>query len=477
MLRYKTYLDKCNTIVKDNPVNTGLNPVMELNYSKMVSRMLVHFDHSRLKAMHEDGTYPDLSKLRHTLKMTNCGSIDVYDLDRKHFNSINTADKLRAVSFDLIFFLLPQDWDNGRGFDFVRDIYVKENRSISFEGSNWYQARNGYKWDEEGVYSNARLSKELDRFSSLNGNMSKIIIGTQHFDYGFENIEIDITETVNRYIKGEIDNHGIGIAFSPMLENDDSHEYTQYVGFFSKFTNTFFEPFVDTVYCETIEDDRNSFYLDKPNRLYLFCENRGFPFNLDELPTCIVNGSEIASKQATKGVYYAEVELSSDEVDSEQILSDTWTNLKYNGKNLKDVELDFEVKGIDGFMMVGSDTVIDPKKYDVTIRGIQYSEEIQRGDVRKVIVEANIPYTTGQSQSIDGMEYRLYVREGTRELDIYPWTKVNRTATCNYFLIDTNCLLPNRYYIDIKTTSNLETRQLTKTVKFDIMNDVTEVYT
>ena len=31
MLKH-TFLDKCSTIYKDSEINTGLNPVMELNY-------------------------------------------------------------------------------------------------------------------------------------------------------------------------------------------------------------------------------------------------------------------------------------------------------------------------------------------------------------------------------------------------------------------------------------------------------------
>ena len=44
-------------------------------------------------------------------------------------------------------------------------------------------------------------------------------------------------------------------------------------------------------------------------------------------------------------------------------------------------------------------------------------------------------------------------------------------------LINTNDLLPNRYKIDIKIYSNMEVKHFENILSFDIINDVTEVYT
>ena len=58
----KTYITKSNTIVKDSNVNLSLNPVMELNYGKMLTRGIIYFDHNKVKKLVEDKTYPDMSK-------------------------------------------------------------------------------------------------------------------------------------------------------------------------------------------------------------------------------------------------------------------------------------------------------------------------------------------------------------------------------------------------------------------------------
>ena len=51
MIVSKTYINKINTIVKDNYVNLSLNPVMEVNYGKMLTRGILYFDHMKIKKM------------------------------------------------------------------------------------------------------------------------------------------------------------------------------------------------------------------------------------------------------------------------------------------------------------------------------------------------------------------------------------------------------------------------------------------
>ena len=46
---FRTFLDKCNTIVKGSNDNFGLNPILMLHYGGLVSRILIHFDIEELK--------------------------------------------------------------------------------------------------------------------------------------------------------------------------------------------------------------------------------------------------------------------------------------------------------------------------------------------------------------------------------------------------------------------------------------------
>ena len=102
----KTFIEKSNTIIKDSNANTGLNPVLELNYGNMLTRILIYFNHEKIKKLIEDKTYPDINKLHHVLHMTNASSIQSRYINEACVDSQYNNYKERASSFDLIFFIL-----------------------------------------------------------------------------------------------------------------------------------------------------------------------------------------------------------------------------------------------------------------------------------------------------------------------------------------------------------------------------------
>ena len=476
----KTYISKSNTIVKDSNVNLSLNPIMELNYGDMLTRGIIYFDISKIKERVEDKTYPDITKLKHVLKMTNAASVNDRKINCYMPDSEYNKKKLRAVSFDLIFFLMPKNWDQGRGFDFTQDLYNIHGRGISDDGSTWYKYRNYCGWDEEGIYSTDTLSRELDKFTSLKGNQSEIIIGYQHFDKGNEPIEFDITDTVNKFITGELCNNGIGIAFSPLFE-ETTTDVSQYVGFFTQHTHSFFEPYVETTYDDYINDDRLNFYLNKKNKLYFYANVGGNSVNLDEMPIAEINGTYYTAKQTCKGAYYVEVELNDSEFEDNTMIYDTWSNIKYNGKEFPSVEMSFVVKNSAGYYSFGlpageEANTTSTTKFTPYISGIDHQEKIRRGDIRKVTIECKVPYTSNKMYAVDNIEYRLYTKDGVREIDVIDYSKVERAYNSNYFLLDTNDLIPSRYYIDLKIKYDMEELYHRDMIEFDIVNDVTEVY-
>ena len=470
-----TFISKSNTIIKDSVASVGLNPILELNYGKMLTRGLIYFDHTKVQKMVEDKIYPDISKLRHVLKMKNAGSIDDKHINRIYLDSNGDYYKQRTSSFDLIYFLIPNDWDEGKGFDYKQDLNLRNHRAYSWRGCNWYQYQTYCKWENEGIYSTDKLSKELDLFTSKNGNQSNIIIGYQHFDKGNESIEFDITETFNKFITGELCNYGIGIAFSPQYENKNT-ELTQYVGFFTSHTHSFFEPYVETTYNETIEDDRADFYLDKSNKLYFYSIVGGKYANLDEFPMCMVNDTSYEVKQATKGIYYIDIEVPSSSYEDNTMLYDVWSNIKYKGKSFPNVELEFVTKSSNDYYQFGIPSSKQETELIPTLYGIKYKEVIKRGDIRKINVDCRIPYTTDQDRNNNYIEYRLYILSGEKQIDVIDWQKVEKGYNENYFFINTNELLPSRYYIDIRINVNMELFNYQKVLEFDIADNITEYY-
>jgi hypothetical protein len=458
----RTYFDKNNTIVSNLNVNTGLNPVTELFYGGAIgqqqySRFLFHFDETRLKAMYNDGTFTDLSKLKHTLRLTNTGSFD------KELLNTNMGSKERTTSFDLIAFKIQQPWDNGVGYDYEIPILAYGDAAFSNGVSNWVNAQTGIEWaNGTGTYS---------------GSPSGITVSTQHFDKGNENIEMDITDYVNGVITGNT-NNGLGIAYARPFEQMNTTSL-QYVGFFTNNTQTFYEPFVETIYSNHITDDRNNFFLDKANKLYLYVNLAGNPTNLDFIPSVDVydaSGNMFMTyspsqvNHVTKGVYSIDI-LVPTSGNEGVMYNDVWTNISINGVIRPDISMDFVTKDSMGYYDLSNGDSL-PKKVAVSISGLQNKERIKRGDIRKVLVSARIPYTIEQSQAISGIKYRIYVSEGSSELTVVDFQPVEMAINNYYFLLDTASLVPNTYYLDVLVTSNLEVTTIKRAIQFDIVNQV-----
>ena len=454
----RTYFDRNNTIVKDSKINTGMNPITQLYYggdNSEFTRFIFQFDTDRLTNLHNDYTYPDLTKLRHTLKMTNTGAFDTSLLGK------TTCDgKERTCSFDLILFKVNEEWDEGCGYDYGDCMDVGET-AISFSPSNWLESRTNTEWVEgPGVYS-----------------ASTTVYGTQHFEQGNENLEIDVTDIVNGYITGDT-NNGMGIAFRRSLEETPTNK-KQYVGFFTRHTQTFYEPFIETIYDDHIKDDRNNFYLDKENKLYLYVNLGGTPTNLDEKPGVIVkdgNGDIFETyssndvEHVTKGVYAINIKVPTDEDNQDCIeFTDKWTNIKINGVIRPDIELNFIMKDSMGYYNIGDNDML-PKRIGFNVTGIKRDERIYRGDIRKVLVSTRIPYTIEQTLSVDNLKYRLYVKEGRNEYTVIDFQDVEIVNNINYFLLDTQSLVPGIYYLDVKVESNLEVSTTKDVLKFEIVS-------
>lgn len=493
----KTYISKFNTIISNSKLNTGLNPVSELVYGKdtIVSRSLLYFDHSKVKELWNEGVMPEMGKMRHVLHITNAGSIDFTQLHQCETSSINLNKKIRTASFDLIFFLIPKEWDRGKGFDYTKtmlnvDFYSKNvidpKRLISEDGSNWFQRMNGLPWDEQGIFSNETLSAEYDKFAA---NEESIVIGRQHFDMGNENINLDITDTFNKFLRGDLENHGIGIAFSPMYEIMDD-EYENYLGLLTDKTNTWFEPFVETRYEDAVSDDRINFVLGKKNRLYLYATIGDHLENLDTNPTVTIrdsndevvrdsSGNELAfltSTRQTKGVYYVEFKLSRGDFEIDTMLFDTWSNISYQGNVLDDVELDFTIKQAANYFNIGNSSSVGNVTFTPSVSGIQEREQIKRGDLRKLVIKAKPNYTNNTVQLVDDLDFRLYIKDGTREIDVIEWDKVNKSFTENYYLIDTNMLIPQRYFVDVRIKYGMNSIIHHDVLSFDIVDDLNNKY-
>ena len=479
-----SYFSKNNTLISNSFTNTGRNPVTELFFGNMItsqypngySRFIFDLDLTLLKEKYNDGTISSCdADMKHTLRMTNTSTFSL-----EFLNSSTSQGRQRATSFDLILFRIPfiddnpnqpQLWDEGVGYDFADLQYnIELDRNYSERPSNWYQTTTISNWTENGIYNNQNVGTVP--FSSLT------IVDIQHFQFGNENVEFDMTDEINDILFGTLNNvSGWGIAFRPQIETLTGLSNTYEVQFFTRHTQTFYEPFLETTYNDIIDDDRNLFSLGKINKLYLYLYENGNPINLDYFPSVniIDNAGNpidgltgLTTCQRTKGIYEVEIPPLIG-YKTPCTFSDQWYDLKINGFSIASILNDFTLQPFKNVYQIGT-TSQDPKIYGLDYYGIKQDEKIFNTDIRKVGVVIKQAYTTNKLlQKVDAF-YRIYVREGQTEVQVQDWTKINRTPNEYYFLFDTRDKIPNEYYIDLKVESSGEVNTYKKQIKFQIVD-------
>jgi hypothetical protein len=478
-----SYFSRNNTIIYKSFTNTGRSPVTELFYGnggiaipRGYSRFIFDIDLKLLKEKVANKVIsmdPNCTNLpKHILRMTNTSYFD-----KDLLNTKTSQDRLRATSFDLILFRIPyrnfdenqpQIWDEGVGYDFA-DIttQVPSDKDFSDRPSNWYQTTTIGFWEQEGIYNNENFG--AFPFSALT------ILDAQHFEFGDENIEFDMTDEINGILKGDIINPvGWGVAFLPQVENLTGTTGSYSVGFFTRHTQTFYEPFLETNYNDLIEDDRNNFSLGKTNKLYLYIYEDGDFKNLDQNPTVTIQDQSgniiftLPTCQRTKGVYEVIVPPLLG-YKTPCIFTDTWSGIKINNFDLNDIVNEFVIRPVSSSFQIGTSTN-DPAIYGFDFFGIKQDEKILNSDIRKVGVIIKQAYTTNKLlPKVEGY-YRIYVREGQTEVQVQDWTKLNRTPNEYYFIFDTRDKIPNEYFIDLKVISSGEVNTYKKQIKFQIVN-------
>jgi ribosomal protein L21E len=494
----RSYIDKNNTIVSNSYVNTGRNPVIELNFgaSDLVvpnfgySRLLFNLDLSLLEQNIATGVISTgcTTGMTHTLKMTNTSSFD-----NELLNTEMSNQRKRATSFDLILFRIPnvsgttgnpQEWDEGVGYDYsdfnlaknsaqggMSPLTYVDSRAFSTRPSNWYQTSTINNWSQPGVYSNT--NNGTVNYSGLT------IVARQHFELGNEDINMDMSNEINGILNGSITGvTGWGVAYVPQIENITGLTDSYSVAFFSRHTQTFYQPYLLTNYNDLIQDDRNQFLKNQTNKLYLYIYQNGDFVNLDNNPTVTIKGRDgqpwsgatgLTTCLVTKGVYEVTVPNVFTSCASPCVFYDVWSNLSINGQSVPNVENQFILQEYTAGVQIGS-TSKEPQKFGFDFYGILQNEQILNSDIRKVGVTIKKAYTAQQMLLDVSAFYRVYVKEGTTEVQVQDWTPLNRTPNEYYFMFDMRDKIPNQYYVDIQVNTSGEKDTYKKQLTFNIVN-------
>ena len=460
---FRSYFLKNNTLIGNNLTNNSQNPVTEISYgtlNEQPTRFIFDVDLSDLIAKINSGELVPNSGMTHILHMTNTISYAPKYLGKKSYSQ--NID--RATSFDLEVYNLDEDWDEGSGYDFIYNDTIFADAQI--EASNWKYSQTNVEWSVPGGGYESGVTQ---------------IIGSQRFEKGNENLNIDITDYVNQRLTASGDTYsgetfGLMIKFPDDLE-DMLTEFREAVAFHAKNTNTWYEPYIETVVNDTIIDDRNYFYLDKDNDLYLYVNVGGIEQNIEVSSVNIydyednlidtLTGASI--ENVTNGIYKVTLNVDSETYPDAVIFRDEW-NLVINGRETQHNN-SFYLISQHKYYTFDQPTGIEFDNYFFYFWGIGEGENITAGNVRKVKLTIKELYPNQNNFLPLDIEYRLFTTVGEKyEIDVIPFTKVNRTSAGYDFNLDTSWLVPQTYKLQLrmKNGSYYENKQ---TLSFTVVSN------
>jgi hypothetical protein len=233
-----------------------------LGQSQELSRALIKFPISQISADRTAGTLPASGSVAFYLRMHNAQHPFTLPQD-----------------FNLVVTPVSMSWNEGTGLD------MDEYQDLGT--ANWISASSGVPWDSIGG----------DYLSAANGAVDYNV----YFGQGWEDIDLDVTHTVEQWIAGTHSNHGFGVHLtasqeayfssstgadtSVLIDNTGGAKDSYYTKkFFARSSQFFFKrPHIEARWDSRVQDDRENFYYssslapadDNLNTLYLYNYIRG----------------------------------------------------------------------------------------------------------------------------------------------------------------------------------------------------------
>lgn len=224
-----------------------------------LSRILIKFPVTGSRLFNEANS---IKQDRSQSKIPASGSVNFY---LRMFNAKHSLTVPR--NYNLVVSAIDTAWDEGIGLDM--DNYT--DLTYNNEGSNWTMARGKTTWTTAGS------DWDDDDSSSL----------TASFEVGTEDMELNITPIVEKWIAGTKNNYGVVVRLDGDAEKASSSYYTK--KFFGRGSQYFFKrPYIEARWNSSRKDDRSNFYYsssiaaetDNLNTLYYYNFARGRLRNL-----------------------------------------------------------------------------------------------------------------------------------------------------------------------------------------------------
>jgi hypothetical protein len=439
---FRSYFAKNNTLIENNGLNVSQNPVGEISYgtgNKTVTRIIFKVDlSSLLSKIAVEGIAKNKIK-SHTLVMTNTIA-ERPDLLGGHSYS-QSVERASSISLDL--FTVVEDWDEGAGYEFQ---FGDDGFILTPSGtSNWTFRKTNTAWADAGAYFTGGTG-----FTGITG--TSVVLASQNFPKGNENIEMDVTTYINNLLYSGTTDYGLGLKLPQSIE-DTSTLKRRSIAFFVKNTNTFFEPYIETEIDDSIADDRNFFFMDKANDLYLYSSIDNITISAVTIndfngkPYLTIPASGVTRVKA--GIYKTTVTIPSSLYPDAVLFNDVWTITQ--NSTVKNISKDFYLVSPENFYNFDLSNRLTPDNYHFSFFGLKSGEFIKRGSKRRIDVNVKQLYKNQDNNYPLNLSYRLFIKQSNDvQIDVIPFTPVDRTVVGYEFILDTSWLIPQDYFLELQ---------------------------
>ncbi|MAG27245.1 hypothetical protein CMI47_17060 [Candidatus Pacearchaeota archaeon] len=255
-------------VTRGTGANMGLADVLETfsiygrqaSGSSELSRILIKFPISDITTDRTNSVIPASGSVSFYLRMFNA-----------------KTSKTVPVEYKLIVSAISQSWQEGIGLDLEQYKDITKGNT----GANWMSASNTTAWPRPGG-------------NFLTG--ASDIVLSQSFPTGLEDLEIDVSDLVEKWIAGTLGDYGMGVFLSsayeaytgsgaPQGSNLGGATVSYYTKrFFARGTQYFFKrPVIEARWDDSRRDNRGDFYYssslapaaDNLNTIYLYNYVRG----------------------------------------------------------------------------------------------------------------------------------------------------------------------------------------------------------
>jgi hypothetical protein len=456
----RSYFKKQATLIRNSFTNSSRNPVFELSYggstnsaTTYISRYVFNVDLDNLNGKISSNTINQNTVQSHILKIKNCISLN------DGYIGVDLITSKRASGFDLAFVQLNQSFDEGTGYDYIYNDAQYREVELNKSSANWYNRKNPQiTWSQSGIFTG-----NTDNLSA------STILGTQRFEIGNEDIEIDVTNYVNGILFSGNPNNGIAIVYSANTESLTSIT-KNVVTFFSKYTQTFFEPFLETSYDDRVNDELCCMNFDVSNDFFFVSQSPISSLSKFEIidSNDLVYSSITSFTQLNNFNYKVSATIDSENYQDQEIFTSKWYFTQY-GKS-KTLEKEFNISKID---LNDGTTLTYSTEVFINVLGIKSNEIITKkvGLKRLIFKPKRLIQSRILKNIVGDIEFRIYVNQGRNQIDVIPFTKASKVNDEYFTEIDFSWFISHDYTIEIRALDkNGVQYPNTNYVKFRVTN-------